>query len=115
MHLDQVVAVLAPRLGSTCYIRTLNLDHSAVRNPAAFARLFNDDLGLRHLSLRHNAITDDAVREYAAQLKSNKLLATLSLFNNQIGTAGAEYIADVRVYYILVSNILFSPLDRPRP
>lgn len=75
-------------------ITNLAIDQNPVPDHL-YSQLINEDSNLQTLSLRSNKITNTGCKLIAAQLKTNRRLISLSLFDNQISKDGAEALAEV--------------------
>jgi hypothetical protein len=81
---------------------TLNLNYTG-----HFHLLLSEDCTISSLSLRSNKINCTDIAPFAAALSTNKSLTNLSLHNNSIEDEGAQQIAKVyRFYIVIISTFL---------
>jgi Ran GTPase-activating protein (RanGAP) involved in mRNA processing and transport len=77
-------------------IRVLLMDQNHNIPESCFPQLLQDEVGLKTISLRGNRITDNGCKLLASNLKNNRTLFYLNLFDNKIGKEGANSLAEVK-------------------
>jgi Ran GTPase-activating protein (RanGAP) involved in mRNA processing and transport len=75
-------------------IRHLSIDYNVKITESSVNLLFGEDSCLRSLSLRGNEIRDQIAKIIALNLKTNRVMISLDLFDNRIGKLGAEFLGD---------------------
>ncbi|ESN99786.1 hypothetical protein HELRODRAFT_176552 [Helobdella robusta] len=81
-------------------IDTLYLDYNPICSGGEWSKLIDNSNQIRHLSLRHNDISDEVCRAIGLALgsladnQSNLRLVSLNLSGNKVTDLGAEFIAN---------------------